>query len=110
MHTSFFEGHRARAVLPDVGDAIWVTIKMFLVAEVLILALGMLIALARVSRSPWLAPVRILAVVWTDVVRGVPTLLLSCVVPDEKVVDAADREHFRQGRRRNPAPAHGTRP
>lgn len=73
---TFFNGHHARAVLPDVWDAIWLNIKMFLIAEVFILVLGMLIALARVSRSPWLMPVRITAVVYTDVVRGIPTILL----------------------------------
>ncbi|MGY2701077.1 MULTISPECIES: amino acid ABC transporter permease [unclassified Nocardioides] len=73
---TFFNGHHARAVLPDVWDAIWLNIKMFLVAEVFILVLGMLIAIARVSRSPWLMPLRITAIVYTDVVRGIPTILL----------------------------------
>jgi polar amino acid transport system permease protein len=73
---TFFNGHHAREVLPDIWDAIWLNIKMFLIAEVFILVLGMLIALARVSRSPWLTPVRIVAVVYTDVVRGIPTILL----------------------------------
>jgi polar amino acid transport system permease protein len=76
VHETFFNGYHARAVLPDVWDAIWLNIKMFLIAEVFILILGMLIALARVSRSPWLMPVRITAVVYTDVVRGIPTILL----------------------------------
>jgi polar amino acid transport system permease protein len=73
---TFFNGHHARAVLPDVWDAIWLNIKMFLIAEVFILIFGMLIAIARVSRSPWLMPVRITAIVYTDVVRGIPTILL----------------------------------
>ena len=73
---TFFDGHHARAVLPDIWDAIWLNIKMFLIAELFILVVGMLIALARVSRSPWLTPVRIVAVVYTDVVRGIPTILL----------------------------------
>ena len=42
----------------------------------LLTAFGMLIAIARVSRSPWLMPVRITAIVYTDVVRGIPTILL----------------------------------
>ena len=76
IHETFFNGYHARAVLPDVWDAIWLNIKMFLVAEVFILVLAMLIAVARVSRSPWLMPVRIVAVVYTDVIRGIPTILL----------------------------------
>ena len=62
--------------LPDIRDAIWLNIKMFLIAEVFILVFAMLIAMARVSRSPWLMPLRIVAVVYTDVVRGIPTILL----------------------------------
>lgn len=76
MRATFFDGAHARAVLPDIWDAIWVNIKMFLIAEVCILVLAMLIATIRVSRSPWLTPLRILAVVYTDVVRGIPTILL----------------------------------
>ena len=76
VQETFFNGHHARAVLPDLWDAIWLNIKMFLIAEFFILILGMLIAVARVSRSPWLTPVRITAIVYTDVVRGIPTLLL----------------------------------
>ena len=49
---------------------------MFLIAEVFILIFAMLIAMARVSRSPWLTPLRVTAVIYTDVVRGIPTILL----------------------------------
>jgi polar amino acid transport system permease protein len=76
MQETFFDPHHARAVLPDIWDAIWLNIKMFLIAEVFILVVAMLLAMARVSRSPWLTPLRILAIVYTDVVRGIPTILL----------------------------------
>ena len=76
VHETFFNGYHARQVLPDIWDAIWLNIKMFLIAEVFILVIAMLIAMARVSRSPWLMPVRIVAVVYTDVIRGIPTILL----------------------------------
>ena len=76
VKATFFHWPDARAALPDIWDAIWLNIKMFLIAEVFILVFGMLIAVARVSRSPWLMPVRITAIVYTDVVRGIPTILL----------------------------------
>ena len=72
----FFSWPDAREALPDIWDAIWLNIKMFLIAEAFILVFAMLIALARVSRSPWLTPLRLVAVVYTDVVRGIPTILL----------------------------------
>jgi polar amino acid transport system permease protein len=76
VKATFFSWPDAREALPDIWDAIWLNIKMFLIAEVFILVFGMLIAMARVSRSPWFVPLRIVAVVYTDVVRGIPTLLL----------------------------------
>jgi polar amino acid transport system permease protein len=72
----FFNWDDAREALPDIWDALWLNIKMFLIAEAVILPVAMMIALARVSRSPWLAPLRATAVVYTDVVRGIPTILL----------------------------------
>ena len=72
----FFSWPDARESLPQIWDAMWLNIKMFLIAEVFILVFGLLIAMARVSRSPWLMPLRVIAVVYTDVVRGIPTLLL----------------------------------
>jgi polar amino acid transport system permease protein len=73
---TFFSWPDAREALPDIWDALWLNIKMFLIAEVFILVFAMLIALARVSRSPWLMPLRVTAVLYTDVVRGIPTILL----------------------------------
>ena len=76
VRDAFFNGHHARASLPAIRDAFWLNVKMFLVAEPLILVLGLAIAIARGARSPWLVPVRLVAVVYTDLVRGVPTILL----------------------------------
>jgi polar amino acid transport system permease protein len=72
----FFSWSDAKESFPDIRDAIWLNIKMFLIAEAFILVFAMLIALARVSRSPWLMPLRVTAVAYTDVVRGIPTILL----------------------------------
>ena len=72
----FFSWPDAKESLPAIWDALWLNIKMFLIAEVFILIFAMLIAMARVSRSPWLMPLRVTALVYTDVVRGIPTILL----------------------------------
>jgi polar amino acid transport system permease protein len=76
VRETFFSWPDAREALPDIWHALWLNVKMFLVAELFILVFAMLIALARVSRSPWLMPLRITAVLYTDVVRGIPTILL----------------------------------
>jgi polar amino acid transport system permease protein len=60
----------------SVGAAIWLNIRMFLAAEVLILALALVIALVRLSTSPVMFPFRVLAMVYVDFFRGVPLLLV----------------------------------
>jgi polar amino acid transport system permease protein len=60
----------------SVGAAIWLNIRMFLAAEVLILALALFIALIRQSTHPALFPIRILATVYVDFFRGVPLILV----------------------------------
>lgn len=53
---------------------------MFLIAEPLILLVGLLIALARGTHSAVMFPVRAIAIGYVDLFRGVPTLLLVYLV------------------------------
>ncbi|WP_183094532.1 amino acid ABC transporter permease [Nocardioides stalactiti] len=76
VRATFFDSFHARESLPAIVDGFWINVKMFLIAEPIILVLGLAIAVARSSRSPLLVPLRGLAIVYTDVVRGIPTLLL----------------------------------
>ena len=69
-------GTTRRRSFPDVARGFWLNVKLFLISEPLILVLGLAVALARSARSPWLAPLRVAAVVYTDLFRGIPTILL----------------------------------
>jgi polar amino acid transport system permease protein len=60
----------------SVGEAIWLNIRMFLAAEVLILVVALGLALIRQSASPVLFPLRVLGVIYVDFFRGVPLLLV----------------------------------
>ena len=60
----------------SVGAAIWLNIRMFLAAEVLILPFALLIALIRQSTHPALFPVRVITTIYVDFFRGVPLLLV----------------------------------
>ncbi len=60
----------------SVGAAIWLNIRMFLVAEVLILILALVVALIRQSTGPALFPIRILTTGYVDFFRGVPLILV----------------------------------
>ena len=75
VRRSFFNGHVLRTSFPRMLDAFVLDVKIFLWSVPFILVLAMLVAMARNSRSPALFPVRILSVVFTDVMRGVPVLL-----------------------------------
>ncbi len=80
VQETFFSAEAFTTALPDVLAGFWTNIKIFLIAEPLILLVGLLIALIRELKAPVFFPLRALAVVYVDVFRGVPTLLVILLV------------------------------
>jgi polar amino acid transport system permease protein len=80
VQQTFFSWPNATASFPAIAKGFWLNVRLFLVAEPLILAVGVLVAVARQSTSPALFPVRALAVIYTDLFRGVPTLLVVFLI------------------------------
>ncbi|GGO25275.1 hypothetical protein GCM10010116_50770 [Microbispora rosea subsp. aerata] len=80
VQETFFSPEAFAKALPDVLRGFLLNIKIFLIAEVCILALGLLVALVRGLRSPVFFPLRALAVLYTDIFRGIPVLLLIYLV------------------------------
>jgi len=76
----FFDPEAFADVFPDVLEAFWLDIRIFMVVEVVVLVLGLLVAMARTAKAPALFPLKALAVVYTDVFRGVPTILLIYLI------------------------------
>ncbi len=76
VHETFFNGFHARESFDGILHGFWVNVKLFLICEPLILVIGLAVALARTARAPWLLPLRLVAVGYTDLFRGVPTILL----------------------------------
>jgi polar amino acid transport system permease protein len=76
---TFLSWPDAKAAFPDIARGFWLNVKMFLVAEPLILLLGGAVAVVRSTVSPLLTPVRFLAVAYTDLFRGIPTILVVFV-------------------------------
>lgn len=66
--------------LSSVGAGLVTNIWMFLVSEALVLVIGLGLATARISRSPVLAPFRLLSTIYTDLFRGIPILLVIFMV------------------------------
>jgi polar amino acid transport system permease protein len=73
---SFFNGGEARDAFPLVAKAFLLNVKMFLIAEGLILIFALVIAVLRGLPGPVFFPLRALAIVYTDFFRGVPTILV----------------------------------
>ena len=76
VRRAFFSWDDLTASLEDIVPAFWLNVRVFLVAEALVLVVALLLAVARSSRSPVLAPVRLLATVYVDLLRGIPVLLV----------------------------------
>jgi polar amino acid transport system permease protein len=80
VRATFFDWSAARDAFPDVLQGFWLNIRLFLVAEPLILVLGLAVAAVRVSTAPVLLPLRAVAVAYTDLFRGLPTILVVLLV------------------------------
>ena len=62
--------------LPDVVRHFSVNVQLFLIAEVLILVFGLLLAVLRSLPGPAFFPVRLLATIYVDLFRAVPGILV----------------------------------
>jgi polar amino acid transport system permease protein len=80
VRETFFSWSAFKDAFPDVLSHFWLDVKVFMLAEIAVLALGLLVALTRTSRTPALFPLRILATVFVDVFRGIPTILLVYLI------------------------------
>lgn len=80
VQQTFLSWPNATASFPAIARGFWLNVRLFLVAEPLILAVAVLVAVARQSTSPALFPVRALAVIYTDLFRGVPTILVVLLI------------------------------
>ena len=75
VHESFFNGDRFIDSFPGLLRAFVLDVKIFAWSMPAIVALALLVAIARNSRSAALFPVRALTIAYTDIMRGVPVIL-----------------------------------
>ena len=80
VQRQFFNWRHFRASFPLVLDGFWLDVKMFIVAEVLILVIGLAVAMARSLRGPAFTPLRLLMIGYIDLARGMPLLLLILIM------------------------------
>jgi polar amino acid transport system permease protein len=65
---------------PGVLEGFWLDVKLFVVVEIVVLVLGLVVAILRTTRAAALFPIRLLATVFTDVMRGVPVILVVYLI------------------------------
>jgi polar amino acid transport system permease protein len=75
VRDTFFSWSSFRHSFPDVLSGFWLDVRMFVIVEAVVLALGLVIALCRTARAPALFPLRLIATIFTDFFRGIPTIL-----------------------------------
>ncbi len=80
VRDTFFNADVFKDSFPDILKAFWLDVRVFCIVEVAVLILGLVIALLRTVDAPSLFPLRMLAVVYTDVFRGVPVILLVYLI------------------------------
>lgn len=80
VQETFFNPEQFVKSLPDVLEGFLLNVKIFLIAEPLILILGLLVALVRGLKAPVFFPLRALAIAYTDTFRGIPTILLIYLI------------------------------
>ena len=77
---AFFDGEIFADSLPRILDGFLVNVRIFVVAEVLVLTFALLLAVMRSLPGPVFAPLRLLAVSYTILFRGLPTILVIFVL------------------------------
>lgn len=80
VRDSFFNAHYAKEALPHVLKGLWLNLRVLFIAEFFVLIFGLLIAIARTTKSPVLYPLRLAATIYTDIFRGLPLLLVLFLV------------------------------
>ena len=76
VQRQYFDAHWFEYSLPKVVDSFWVNVRLFCVAEVLILILALFLAVLRSLPGPVFFPLRLIATIYADLFRAIPGLLI----------------------------------
>jgi polar amino acid transport system permease protein len=76
VREAFFNGQEFRETFPEIASKFLRNVRFFLIAEVFILALALLLAVMRSLTGPVFFPLRLMSIIYTDLFRGIPTVLV----------------------------------
>src|ERR1043166_2067487 len=98
---AFFNPLGLRRAVPQVWDGFQTNIKLMVIAELLVLAFALIIAIVRGLPGRWSLPLRGLAIAYTDFFRGTPLILVAYVIalgiPSLKIAVVSNRSLFVYG-------------
>ena len=94
---TFFQLSAWRQAFPEMIEGFWTNIWVALVAQVIVLAFGLLLAIMRMLPGRAGAPLRLIALVYCDIFRAIPAIVVILLI----VFGAATRVPL--GRRLEPA-------
>ena len=80
VQISFFNGKVFAESWPLIVRAFWVNVQLFIVAELLILPFGLVIAVLRSLPGPVFFPIRIVATAYVDIFRALPGVLVIFIL------------------------------
>ncbi|MFL5950142.1 MAG: amino acid ABC transporter permease [Gaiellaceae bacterium] len=80
VRSTFFDWGQFKDSLPEVSRAFLLNVKIFCIAEVLILVFALVLAVMRSLPGPAALPLRILGIAYADFFRGVPTILVIAML------------------------------
>ena len=80
VRETFFDWTAFKDSFPGVLEGFWLDVKVFVIVEIVVLILGLIVAVVRSSRAAAFFPLRLLAATFTDIFRGVPTILVVYLI------------------------------
>jgi polar amino acid transport system permease protein len=80
VRRTFFNWHEFRSTFPEIARGFKLNVKIFCIAEAFILVVALVLAVLRTLPGPVFFPIRALVIVYTDIFRGLPTILVIAIL------------------------------
>jgi polar amino acid transport system permease protein len=80
VKAAFFSWDEFTRSFPEIASAFLVNVKIFFIAEAIILVVALVLAVLRTLPGPAFFPLRFLAIVYADLFRGIPTILVIYIL------------------------------
>ncbi len=80
VQESFFNAQILSESLPGLLTSFVVNIELFMIAEVLVLVFGLMLAILRSLAGPVFLPIRVMATVYTDLFRAIPGIVVIFIL------------------------------